>query len=132
MKRYILRLLLTAAAFYFLFLHINGVEFHGTFWHALTAGLLFTVLGSLVEFAGVAISAILTITTFGLALLILVPTWLIGFWIVPAIVLRLLADFMPHTLAFSGWWPAIQGGLIMLVLGIFTSGDTHKKVRRGD
>jgi len=130
MKRYLFRLVLTAASFYFLFPMIRGVEFHGSFGHALLAGLLFTILGSLVEFAAIALSAILTITTFGLALLLLIPTWFLGFWILPAIVLRLLADFMPHTLAFAGWWPALQGGLIMLIIGIFTSGDTHKRVRR--
>lgn len=130
MQRYFFRLVLTATSFYFIFPMIHGVEFHGSFVHALLAGLLFTILGSLVEFAAVALSAILTITTFGLALFLLVPTWFLGFWILPAIVLRLLADFMPHTLTFAGWWPALQGGLIMLLVGIFTSGDTHKKVRR--
>jgi hypothetical protein len=66
-----------------------------------------------------------------MALIVLIPAWLFGFWLLPAVVLRLVADFMPATLSFSGWMPAIGGGLIMLFIGIVTSGDVHKKVRNG-
>jgi hypothetical protein len=94
------------------------------------AGALFAFLGWIVEFAAIALSAILTIGTLGMALIVLVPAWLFGFWLLPAVVLRLVADFMPATLTFSGWMPAIGGGLIMLCIGIVTSGDVHKKICR--
>lgn len=129
MKRYLIRLLLIASAFYFLFPMIPGIHFHGNFIHALLAGALFAFLGWIVEFAAIAMSAVLAITTLGTALILLIPAWICGFWLLPAIVLRLVADFMPATLAFAGWIPAIWGGLIMLCIGILTSGDTHKRAR---
>ncbi len=130
MTRFLIRLVLTASAFYFILPMIPGVQFHGNFIYALLAGALFAFLGWIVEFAAIAISAILTIGTLGMALIFLIPAWLFGFWLLPAVVLRLVADFMPSTLSFSGWMPAIGGGLIMLCIGIATSGDVHKKVRR--
>jgi uncharacterized membrane protein YvlD (DUF360 family) len=132
MTRYIIRLVLIAGAFYFVFPMINGVQFHGNFMYALLAGALFALLGWIVESVAIALSTILAIGTLGLALIVLMPAWLIGFWLLPAAVLRLVADFMPATLSFSGWMPAIWGGLIMLCIGIATSGDMHKKIRRTD
>ncbi|MBX9668839.1 MAG: hypothetical protein K2X93_14535 [Candidatus Obscuribacterales bacterium] len=38
MTRYLIRLVLTASAFYFVFPKIPGVQFHGTFLHALGVG----------------------------------------------------------------------------------------------
>jgi uncharacterized membrane protein YvlD (DUF360 family) len=132
MSRYLIRLLLIAGAFYLVFPMIPGVQFHGNFIHALLAGALFAFLGWLVEFGAMTISTILTITTLGLALIVLIPAWLFGFWLLPAVALRFVADFMPSVLNFSGWIPAIWGGLIMLLIGIATSGDTHRKIRRID
>jgi uncharacterized membrane protein YvlD (DUF360 family) len=130
MKRYIIRLVLIACAFYFAFPHIPGVDFHGSFVHALVAGAVFAFLGWILEFLAIFLSAMLTITTLGMALLVLIPAWLFGFWLLPAFVLRFTADMMPSTLSFAGWIPAIEGGLIMLLIGVVTSGDTQKKVRR--
>jgi len=124
MKRFVIRLLLIASSFYFLFPMIPGVHFQGNFMHALLAGALFAFLGWLVEFGAIAISTILAVGTLGVALIILIPAWLFGFWLLPAVALRLVADLMPNTLTFTGWVPAIWGGLIMLCIGILTSGDT--------
>jgi len=130
MKRYLIRLVLIACAFYFLFPLIPGVQFHGSFIHALFAGAVFAFLGWLVELGAMAASAIITIGTLGMALLFLIPAWMLGFWLLPAVALKLAADFMPSTLSFHGWIPAIGGGLIMLCIGVVTSGDTSKKIRR--
>ena len=130
MKRYFLRLVLIAASFYFLFPMIPGVQFHGNFIHAVLAGALFAFIGWIVEVLAITISTILTIGTLGMALILLVPAWFLGFWLLPAVALRLVADFMPSTLTFAGWLPAIGGGLVMLIIGIATSGDAHKKARR--
>lgn len=130
MKNFLLRLILMACAFYFIFPMIPGIEFHGSFWHALGAGVLFSFLGWLVELIAIMLSAVLTISTLGMALLLLIPAWLLGFWLLPALVLRYVANIMPHDLTFSGWLPAIWGGLIMLVIGIATGGKARKKVRK--
>ncbi|HEY9869037.1 MAG TPA: hypothetical protein V6D08_07715, partial [Candidatus Obscuribacterales bacterium] len=109
MRRYLLRLVLIGSAFYFLFPMIPGVQFHGNFIHALLAGAVFAFCGWIVEVVAITISAILTIGTLGLALFLLIPAWLFGFWLLPAVALRLVADFMPSVLSFSGWMPAIGG-----------------------
>jgi hypothetical protein len=109
---------------------IPGVHFQGNIAHALGAGVLFSILGWIVEAIAIAISALLTIGTLGMALLILVPAWILGFWLLPALVLRYVADIMPSTLSFTGWEPAVIGGLVMLVIGIATSGKIHEQVIR--
>jgi uncharacterized membrane protein YvlD (DUF360 family) len=126
MQRQIIRLVLIALAFYFVFPMIDGIQIHGNFGHIFIAAIAFAFLGWLVETIALAISAVLTIGTLGLALLILVPLWLLGFWLLPAFVLKLLADFMPTYLTISGWVPAILGGLVMLVIGVITGGNPRR------
>ncbi len=121
MTRYLIRLAMIAAAFYFILPAIPGITFHGNFMYALGAGVLFAFLGWIVECIAIALTAMLTIGTFGLALLVLIPAWLLGFWLLPAITLKFVADFMPAELAIHGWMPAILGGLVMLVIGVITS-----------
>ncbi|PZM84088.1 MAG: hypothetical protein DKT66_05450 [Candidatus Melainabacteria bacterium] len=129
MGRHILRLVLTAGCFYFLFPLIPGAQFHGNFMHALLAGILFAVIAWIVELAAMAISATLIIATLGMALFVLAPLWLVGFFLLPALVLRFVADTIPSVLWFSGWWPAIWGGLVMLFVGVVTSCDLHVRMR---
>lgn len=126
MKRQIFRLILISLAFYFVFPNIPGIQIHGNFVHIFIAAIAFAFLGWVVESIAIAISAILTFGTLGLALLILVPLWLFGFWLIPAYVLKLLADMMPSYLTISGWMPAIIGGLVMLLIGIATGGNPNR------
>jgi hypothetical protein len=128
MKRYLIRLALIACAFDFIFPMIPGIQFHGSFMHALVVGVLFAFLGWVVESLAIALTALLALGTLGMALLILIPAWLLGFWLLPALTLKYVADIMPSTLSFTGWEPAIWGGLVMLAIGIATSGDTRKKL----
>jgi hypothetical protein len=130
MGRHLLRLLFTSASFYFLLPLIPGVQFHGSFLHALLAGILFTVFAWVVELAAMTVSATLLIATLGMALFILAPLWLLGFFLLPAIALRLVADTIPSVIWFSGWWPAIWSGLVVLFIGVTTSGDIHVRMRR--
>jgi hypothetical protein len=130
MTRFLIRLLLIASAFYFVFPEIPGVTFHGTFVHAAVAGLVFVVVAWVVELVAIAISAMLAVGTLGLALVILIPAWLLGFWILPAVGLKYLAMMMPETLSFTGWTPVLYASLPMLVIGVITSGDVHEKARK--
>ena len=127
MTRFLIRLLLIASAFYFVFPEIPG---HGTFVHAAVAGLVFVLVAWVVELVAIAISAMLAVGTLGLALVILIPAWLLGFWILPAVGLKYLAMMMPETLAFTGWTPVLYASLPMLVIGVITSGDVHEKARK--
>jgi hypothetical protein len=127
MQRYLIRLVLIACAFCFVFPKIPGIHFHGSFVDALCAGVLFAFLGWVVESFAIAATAMLAIGTLGMGLLILIPAWLFGFWLLPALVLRYVADIMPGSLSFTGWEPAVWGGLVMLCIGIATSGNTRER-----
>jgi uncharacterized membrane protein YvlD (DUF360 family) len=130
MTRYLIRLVLIAAAFYFVLPAIPGIQFHGSFLYAIGAGILFAFLGWVVEAIAIALTALLTVTTLGLALIVLIPAWLLGFWLLPAVVLKFTADFMPAELSIHGWMPAILGGLVMLVVGIVTSNSAGRSLGR--
>ena len=121
MIRFIARILLTAATFHFILPLIPGIDFHGNFGIAVVAALVFGFIGWLVDLIAVALTAFFTIGTLGLGLLILVPLWLFGFWLLPAVTLKVVADIMPTQLAVGGWIPAIEGGLVLLLVGAITS-----------
>ncbi len=121
MKTFLTRLLLTACAFYFLLPMLPGFQLHGNFLHAIGAGIFFSLLTWLVEFLAIALSVFLTITSFGTALLFLIPIWLIGFWFLPAVVLKMTATLLPDYLTIVGWTPAILGGIVILIISALTS-----------
>ena len=131
MKRCILRLVLLATAIDYILPMLDGISFHGNFIQAIGAGLFFSLLVWLVEWLAITVSALLAISTFGLAILFLIPVWLVGFWLLPAVCLKLLAGLIPHFLTINGWLPAIWGGLVMLVIGIVT-GERPAKYKRLD
>jgi uncharacterized membrane protein YvlD (DUF360 family) len=128
MINFLIRVLLMACVFYFALPMIHGITFHGTFLHAAVVGAVFAVVGWALESVAIALTAIMAIGTLGLALIVLVPAWILGFWILPAIALKLVAQFMPTSLSIEGWMPAIWGGLVMLAVGLITGGNVYKKV----
>lgn len=121
MLRFILKLVLTALAFTSVLPLIPGIDFHGNFMAALLLAFFFGIFLWLVDLLAMTISTMLTIGSLGLALLILVPLWIFGFWLLPAVALKLLAGAFPDYLTILGWLPAILGGLIMLFIGVLTS-----------
>lgn len=120
MQRLIIRVILKALAFIYLLPMIHGIQFHGTFLHAIGLAIFFSMMLWAVEALAVGIAAIMTVSTFGLALLMLIPLWIFGFWIMPAIALKLVADLMPAYLSISGWLQAVVGGLVLLFIGMIT------------
>ncbi len=121
MLRFILKLIFTALVFTSILPLIPGITFHGNFVAAIVLAFFFGIMLWLVDLLAMTISAMLTVGSLGLALLILVPLWIFGFWLLPAVALKLLASFFPTHLTIEGWLPAILGGLVMLFIGIFTS-----------
>ncbi|MBX9667425.1 MAG: hypothetical protein K2X93_07385 [Candidatus Obscuribacterales bacterium] len=73
------------------------------------------------------LTALLTVSTLGVALIVLIPLWILGFWLLPAYTLMLTSDLMPAYLSVTGWGPAVLGGLITLVIGIATDSDNFSK-----
>jgi uncharacterized membrane protein YvlD (DUF360 family) len=119
---FLVRLALKALAFVFLLPMLGGIDFHGNFVAAICLAIVFSLMLWGVEVGAMALSAYLTVTTFGLALLVLIPMWLLGFWLLPAFALRLVADLLPQYLTVAGWGPAILGGLLMMVVSLVTGG----------
>lgn len=126
---FLIRLVLLALAFQFIFPMIPGIQVTGGFMTSLGLALVFSVLGVVVSWVAALITAFLAIGTLGVALLVLIPLWLVGFWLLPAYTLLLTSDIMPTYLHVAGWMPAILGGLLTLVIGIVTDSDNFKRTR---
>jgi uncharacterized membrane protein YvlD (DUF360 family) len=125
----IFKCLVTALVFLFVLPLVHGVGFHGGFVAAIALALLFGILLWIVDAIALALSVMLTITSLGLALLWLIPLWIFGFWLLPAVALKILADLFPTYLTIAGWVPAILSGLIMMFVGVVTSALTVLAVR---
>lgn len=121
MIRLFVRLVLTALAFAFLLPLIPGIDFHGNMVAAFIMAVVFAIMSWVVDIVAMLLSALLTISTLGVALLWLIPLWIVGFWLLPAVALMMVSDTMPSYLSVHGWIPAAIGGLVMLVIGAFTS-----------
>ena len=121
MIRFILKLVFTALVFIYVLPLISGISFHGGFVTGILLAFFFGIMLWIVDFLAMTISTMLTIGSLGLALLILIPLWVFGFWLLPAVALKLLAHFFPTYLTIAGWLPAIWGGLVMLFIGVLTS-----------
>ncbi len=119
--RLILRLLLSALAFTTLLPQIPGIEFHGGFWAAIWLSIAFGVILWAVEAICLAIAAIWTMGTLGLALLWILPIWIFGFWLLPAFAFMITAAMLPQYLTVSGFVAAALAGLVMLGVGFITS-----------
>ena len=125
---FLARLIILALAFNFVLPSIPGIEVHGGFWVSLGLALLFSILGMIVSWVAAALTAVVAVGTLGMGLLLLIPLWVLGFWLIPAYVLMLTSDVMPAYLSVSGWTPAVMGGLITLFIGILTDAGTEGMV----
>lgn len=120
--KFLLRTALTAFAFAFVFPNIEGLSFTGSFFpDAVAYALMFAVFAWIVNVVARLATAVLAIGTFGLGLIVLVPMWIFGFWLLPAWGLMWLADFAPAHLTVAGWVPAAIGGLVMLFINLVTN-----------
>lgn len=122
MTRLILRTITLGLAFAFVMPHIPGFKFHGQFLpDALIYALLFSVTALVVNTIAYIAVAVLGIVTLGLALVVIWPVRLLGWWILAAYQLMLLAKFFPQHLAVSGWQTALLAGLVVMVVNVLTN-----------
>jgi uncharacterized membrane protein YvlD (DUF360 family) len=128
MIRFLVRILLTAVAFAFVLPMIPGIDFKGNFMLAIGASLLFGIIGWFVDVLAVVFSAAFTITTLGVGLLILIPLWLLSFWILPALTLHFMPDVLPGHVVVNGWLPAFEGGLVLFAIGLLTKAPRKRQV----
>ncbi len=122
MTRLILRTIVLALAFAFVLPRIPGFSFHGQFLpDALIYSLLFAVTAVLVNTAAYVVVGVTGLVTMGLALVVIWPVRLLGWWILAAYQMLLLAKFFPEHLAVTGWQPALLAGLVVLAVNVLTN-----------
>lgn len=123
---FVVTLLVDALLIAFVLPHLKGFQFSGKFW---PQGLLYALgLQAMGLLIGLAVAAA-AVFTLGMALIIIVPALILGFWLLNAIQLKLLAHFFPAYLKLEGWKPAILAGLALMVVDMLvgsavSSGDT--------
>jgi uncharacterized membrane protein YvlD (DUF360 family) len=122
MIRFLIRIALNSLTFMYVLPLIRGIHFHGGWASAAGLAIFFSIMLWAVEGLVFLVCALLTVSTFGLGLLVVVPFWIFGFWLLPALTLKLVSDFMPNTLVVGGWLPAILGGFVLLIISTITSG----------
>src|SRR4029077_19352235 len=98
MLKLIIRILLQALVIVYILPMLGGMKFHGNFYAACGVAVFFFVLLAFFKMIAVFISAIWTISTFGLALLILIPVRILFFWVLPTVSLILISFFFPNIL----------------------------------
>jgi hypothetical protein len=103
--RVIARVALVTLAFLYLTPYIAGVRFHGDWWGALSASLLFNVAFLALEclFAVVVIG--INIGTLGLGAFLTGTIKFVAALVSPSLALCGVAQFMPHTVHFQHWYP---------------------------
>lgn len=128
MLRLVVRILLTAVLFCYVFPHVaSGVQFHGKFW---PDGIIYAAVFSIVAYiVGMLIGLVVTVfalATRGFGLLVVIPVLMLGFWFIPAIQLQVFSHFFPEQFTVAGWGSAIWAGLFLLVVNLITASRSRK------
>lgn len=122
MISFVIRILATAFAFTYVFPKIDGIAFSGAFFpDGVVYGVLFAITAWVVTKLAKLASVAFSVGTLGAGLLIVVPLWLFGFWLLPAVQLKVCAWLFPANLAVYSWFGAIVAGLILMLI----NGLTH-------
>ncbi len=124
MVRMLIRIALKALAFMYVLPMIPGIQYHGSFWQAVAIAALFSVLLRVVEWVVVFFATMWTVATFGLALLVLIPLWIVSFWVFPALALLAVSAIWPDHLAVNGVVPLLEGSFVLLIVSMITGGIT--------
>ncbi len=104
---------------------LPGIEFHGDFFVACGLGMFFSILLALIEVIAAFLSTIWTLSTFGLALLVLIPMRLFCFWVLPTVALLVMAQLLPGILTIENWIPAAIGAIVLLIVNVITRDRKH-------
>jgi uncharacterized membrane protein YvlD (DUF360 family) len=116
MVRFALRVVLTALVLTYILPMIGGIHFTGTFW---PEGIIYGVLFALCGWILAALVALFTVGTLGIGLIFLI----LGFWLLPAIQLELMAWLFPAHFAIQSFGSAVLAGLVLMVVNTVT--HTH-------
>lgn len=102
--------------------HIPGFSFHGQFLpHALIYAVVFALTAFVVNAAAYLATGVVSLVTLGLALLVIWPLRLLGWWLLAAYQLMIVARMFPEHLSISGWQSALLAGLVVMVVNFLTN-----------
>jgi uncharacterized membrane protein YvlD (DUF360 family) len=132
MIHYLIYLAILSIALYALIPQIPGVEYHGGFVISFLVVLSFLVVQKIIRLFLKALSFLATLSTFGLAQLVILPSRLVAFWLIPAAILKVVASFPDFNLRFHGWVPAIVSGLVLVSITKVSQGTILKKGKKRD
>ena len=129
MLRYTVATLLSAVCLNFVFGQIPGFSFTGGFGLALLLAALLSTTAVFFKAVGKAMTLTFNIRTAGRASFVLVPVWLLGIWLVPALELLLTAKFFPQLLSVQGLSAAMTAAGFLTLLQAATNNwsDTLKR-----
>lgn len=112
--KFIIAILLQAIAFYVLNI-VSGIHFTGSFWNAICYGIFFALVSFVVNLALMGASAVFGVATRGIGFFLVIILYILGWWIIPAIQLEVLAWWFPKHFAVDSFGYAILGGLVLMV-----------------
>ena len=108
MKRFLLRLIINAAAIYIAVKLVNGLDYQGEWWGFLVIALLFGLVNAVIRPIVTFLTCPLVILTLGLFTLVINAFML---WVVSWLSTRFGVGFV-----IDGFWPALLGALIISIV----------------
>lgn len=126
--KFFANLIITALLLCFVFPAVTdgGVQFHGSFWPTgVLYAFIFGIVSTLTTLGIFLATGVITIATRGLALLAIVPAFILGFWLLPAVQLQVFAHYFPAHFTVSSWGAAIVAGFVMMVVNMVLSGKEN-------
>ena len=108
MRRFLLRLIINAAAIYVAVKLVNGLDYYGEWWGFLIIALIFGLVNAVIRPIVTLLTCPLVILTLGLFTLIInaLMLWLAS-WLSGQVGIGFVVD---------GFWPALLGALIVSVI----------------
>ncbi len=107
------RLLLIAPALIYLLPHISGVSFHGMWWSAALASLVFNLILSTLEWILGVVSFGINIATLGIGILLTNSLQYAAGLLLPSVSLYVAAQILPKCLHVSNPLDTLVAGLIL-------------------
>lgn len=128
--RLLTRTLLSALIIKFAFPAVPGLGFDGDYLAAILPAVIFAAILYLVETLCFGLAAFMTVASLGLAAIVIIPIWLLGFWLLPALALYLTTYIFPDLLLVKEPIASTYGGALLLGAMLLTSKLFWKKRSR--
>ncbi len=125
MLKLITRILLKSLAIMYVFPLLPGIKFHGNLYSAGGLAVFFSLLLSFLELLSTLFASALTISTFGVALVFIIPIRILFFWVLPTAALLIIAHWFPSLMTIHNWFGAGIAALLLLATNRLTQDRKH-------